>query len=82
LEEHIECRNNSNPAFTIPELRELLEVLGLWGDGWKDGKFQKWFDDINIDKLNVPAGLTKYDILTTTSLFTKAVESFMKEVEG
>ena len=75
---HLTSYVNANPTFTVQSVRTLLEDIGEWGEGWEEGKFQKWLDDININKLNVPNGLTKYDILTSDPLMTEAATAYLE----
>lgn len=66
-----------NEPFTIPALRELLQDLGLWPDfaGWLVK--QKVYN--NKDGVVLANLITT---LTTESLMTEAVESFLMEVVG
>jgi hypothetical protein len=69
------CRN---PKWTVQTLKAALEDLGLWSGPHKWDKFQDWFDKRNINKFNIPKGMTKYDILTSDELMAQAVLSFLK----
>lgn len=81
---------DNNPTFTIPQLRELLQDLGLWPGfaGWNHDNSSPLYDLAYGDASELLS--EAYDlmpevvaeILTTESLMTEAVEKFMEVRDG
>jgi hypothetical protein len=79
----------ANPTFTIPQLRELLQDLGLWDNPKRS--FRGWLIRRELGKVQavgpydamLGAAFACIDIIADTERMTEAVENFLKlEVEG